>query len=349
MARKQREEFTLEERQRIHVMRRRGCGFAEIGQSLNRDPKVVKRASRRYQPENPIVRREQTALERAKWDHEQCQARRRKAKQRVRLKTRERQQYVEERLGKASPEQIAGRYKLEHPGERFSHESIYQWIYRDRPDLAAKLELVSKRGNRKRNTNRRYRFKEPAAPKTSITLRPEGGNNRTECGHFERDTVMGKKSTGACVLNITERLSRVAFLAKLHACNADAVSSATLRRLKPLPEELRRSMTQDNGSENSNHAKEEQELKMSQFFCHPYSAFERGTVEVVNRFAVRRPFPKGTDFSTVNFKQIEEAETLFNNTPRKVLGFRTPLEVFAEYLKPYNLTPEDVGLRRITW
>jgi hypothetical protein len=79
---------------------------------LNRDPKVVKRASRRYQPENPIVRWEQSALERAKWDHEQCQARRRKAKKRVRLKTRERQQYVEERLGKASPKHFAG------PGQR---------------------------------------------------------------------------------------------------------------------------------------------------------------------------------------------------------------------------------------
>jgi IS30 family transposase len=71
------------------------------------------------------------------------------------------------------------------------------------------------------------------------------------------------------------------------------------------------SPVQDNGSENSNHAKEEQELKMPQFFCHPYSAFERGTVEVVNRFAVRRPFPKGTDLSTVNFKQIEDAKDAF--------------------------------------
>ena len=161
--------------------------------------------------------------------------------------------------------------------------------------------------------------------------------------------MMGRKESGPCIQNISDRKVRVVWLSKLHACNADAASAATERRLMLLPEELRRSMTQDNGSENANHAAEEEKLKLKQHFCHPYSAWERGTVEKLNRSAVRRFFPKGTDFSDVNFSQVSEAETFSNNRPMKCLGFRTPIEMLAEELKPFNLTPADIGLQHVPW
>jgi len=349
MERKTRKEFTLEERQHLHTMVRDGKGFEYIGRILNRDPKVVSRAAKRYEPKSPFTRREQTALERAKWDDERHRERLKKPKERLRLKTKERQEYVKSRLHKASPEKIAGRYKLDHPDQNMSTNSIYEWIYLEEPDLVSNLKIVSKRGNRKRTGKNQYRYKKPAAEKRLITERFPEANDRSQFGHLERDSVMGKKGTSACVQNIADRKIRLVLLSKLHNCDSDAASAATRERLKKFPVELRRSMTQDNGPENSNHAEEEQELELPQFFCHPYSAYERGTVEQLNGSVIRSAFPKGTDFSFVNHDQIKAIETLHNNNPMKVLGFRTPIELLTEELAPFGLVPQDVGLNVVPW
>lgn len=349
MKKRKRREWALDERQLMHVMLSKGKGFREIGEMLDRDWRVVKRAARRYDPQNPIVARHQTPLERGRWDHDEHRQRLRSKKRRIRLKTLERQNYVVSRLDKASPEIIAGRYMKDHPGEKMSAESIYQFIYVARPDLKCKLEIVSKRGNRKRSSSRQYRFREPAAPKRSISERVAQANNRAVVGHMERDSVMGKQSTGACVQNICDRKSRLVFLSKLHACTAEAAKAATYRRLHVLPPEIRLTMTQDNGSENALHAEEEKQLNMRQHFCHPYSAWERGSVEKLNRSVIRRFFPKGTDFSKVNFQQIAAAETYHNNRPMKCLSFKTPLEVFTAALNKFQLTPAQVGLQHVPW
>jgi IS30 family transposase len=348
-SRKNRKEFSHEERQFLHVMLSEGKKFPEIAKKLNRDRRVVKRAAERYKPKSPFVAMKQTPLERARHDHEEHKKRLGGSKNRLRLGSLERQEYVETRLSKATPELIAGRYKSDHPGHKMSHETIYQWIYRDRRDLIQYLDLVSKRGRNKRTSSNKYRHKEPAAPKCSITERPEEANKRKRIGDLERDTVHGVKGSDACVLNISDRKSRLVILEKLHACNSEAVKSASKRRLEKIPKELKLTMTQDNGPENSLHAEEEKETGIKHFFCHPYAAYERGTVEVLNRYAVRRNFPKGSDFSIVNFAQIKSAETAFNNRPMKCLDFQTPLEVFAKELKKYNLTPEQVGLTQIPW
>ena len=347
----ERKEFTLEERQQIHTMLSKGKRFAEIGRFLKRDRRVVYRAAERYKSNNPLVYRNQTPLERAKWDHDEHLKRLKGPKNRQRLKTRERQVYVESHLKKSSPEQIAGKYKLDHPGKKMSHESIYQWIYKERRDLVEHLEIVSKRGNRKRSSNRKYRFKQPAAPKRLITERPAEANERRGVLHLESDTVMGIKTTKPCVQNTCDRKSRAVFLDKLYACTAEAASTATYRRLHVLPEVLRKKMTvtKDNGPENSRYAEEERILKIKHFSCHPYSAWERGTVEKLNRSAIRRFFPKGTDFTHVTFQQIKEAETLHNNRPMKCLGFRTPLEVLADDLAEFGLTPSVLGLEYCPW
>ena len=349
--RKKRKEFTSIERQYIHVMLSKGKGFEELGILLDRDPKVIKRAATRYKSNNPFVYKNQTPLERAKWDHDEHQNRLRGPKKRKRLKSRERQEYIEKRLSKATPEQIAGRYKDSHPGEKMSHESIYQWIYTERQDLVKHLEVVSKRGNRKRTSSKKYRFKQPAAQKRSITERPAEANDRTGILHLESDTVMGIKSSKACIQNTCDRKSRAVMLNKLHECTAQAATAATNRRLKVLPEELRERMTvtKDNGPENSNYAEEERILKIKHYSCHPYSAWERGTVEKLNRSAVRRFFPKGTDFTHVSLQQIQEAETFHNNRPMKCLGFKTPLEVLAQDLKKFNLTPSILGFIEVPW
>ena len=348
---KERKEFTLLERQYLHTMVAKGKGFQELGLILDRDPKVLKRVISRYESKNPLIYNYQSPLERAKWDHDEHKKRLSGPKNRLKLKSRERQEYVEKRLSKASPQLIAGRYKESHPGKTMSHESIYQWIYKDRRDLVNHLEIVSKRGNRKRSSNKKYRFIQPAAPKRLITERPGEANERREILHLESDTVMGVKSTKPCVQNTCDRKSRAVLLNKLYACTADAASTSTYRRLHVLPESVREKMTitKDNGSENSNYAQEENNLKIKHYSCHPYSAWERGTVERLNRSAIRRFFPKGTDFTHVTFRQIKDAETFHNNRPMKCLGYKTPFEVLAKDLDKLKLDPSILGLEYLPW
>jgi len=349
MKKKIRKEWTRDERQRLHVMKQEGKSFQEIGNFLGRDWRVVKRAWKRYEPESPFTRRLLSdPYDRARHDHEEHKKRLRGPKRRVRLGNLAIQNYVEVQLQAGlSPEQIAGRIAAER-GERIvCHETIYQWIYTSRRDLMEYLPLVSKRGRAKRSSQNQPRHREPAAPKRSISERENVVANRERFGDHERDTVKGPQGSKPCVLTIRERKSRIVMLEKLHDGTAEAAKSATIRRLKPLPKELRLTMTQDNGPENALHHEEEIILDMTQYFCHPYCAPERGSVENANRFAVRRAFPKGTDFTRVTLEQVMVAEVVFNNRPMKCLNFLTPMEVFAAELLRAGFTPEQVGLTRI--
>lgn len=351
MEKRGRKEWTREERRLMHSMRQAGKSFAEIGKFLDRDWRVVKRASRRYEPESPFTRRcLSSPYDRASHDHEEHKKRLRAPKSRSgRLMDNERlRAYVEAQLrAGVTPELIAGRIEQETGESAVCHETIYQWIYTERPDLKEFLPLVSKRGRCKRGSRNQHRHQEPAAPKRSISERPEVVEKKERFGDHERDTVKGPLGSKPCILTLRERRSRVVMLEKLSDGTAEAAKSATVFRLKQFPKELRLTMTQDNGPENALHAEEEKLLEMTQYFCHPYCAPERGSVENANRFAVRSAFPKGTDFGQVNFAQVRAAEISFNNRPMKCLGFRTPIEVFSEELKKRGLAPEQVGLQRV--
>lgn len=349
MEKTKRKEWTREERQLLHVMRQRGKSFQEIGKLLDRDWRVVKRAWKRYEPESPFTRRSVAdPYERAKHDYEEHKKRLKKPKNRRRLGNGVIRKYVEAQLrAGVTPELIAGRIEAETGERAVCHETIYQWIYTERRELMKFLPLVSERGRRKRSSQNQYRHREPAAPKRSISERLRVVENKDRFGDYERDTVKGPQGSKPCILTIRERKGRIVMLEKLYDGTAEAAKAATIFRLKPFPKELRLTMTQDNGSENALHAEEEKILEMTQYFCHPYCAPERGSVENANRFAVRRTFPKGTDFTQVNFAQVKAAEVWFNNRPMKCLGFHTPMEVFSKELKKKGLTPEQVGLKRV--
>ena len=114
---------------------------------------------------------------------------------------------------------------------------------------------------------------------------------------------------------------------KLERNTAKDVRSCLIARLKALPENLRRSCTYDNGSENTEHELVNEELGTQSYFCHPYASWEKGTIENTNGL-IRRFFPKKTDFALVSVEQVKIVEDLLNNRPRKCLNYRTPTEVF---------------------
>lgn len=176
------------------------------------------------------------------------------------------------------------------------------------------------------------RVTHPALP--SITNRPEGINCRDEIGHKEIDLVVGKKGTPAATLTMTDRKGRTEMayiIPDKKAASVRAVFDRLERKLgKRKFREMFKSITTDNGSEFLEYEQLTRSIyggkRFEVYYCHSYSAWEKGTNENHNRF-LRRFFPKGTDFTKVSQRQLQEAVDWMNNYPRKILDWKTPNEM----------------------
>lgn len=166
----------------------------------------------------------------------------------------------------------------------------------------------------------------------SIDKRSKIVDRRKQIGHWETDNVIGKQTDKTALSVTVERKIKVTLLSKLVAKTADEKTKKLFIRMAQLPENLRRTMTADNGSENANHKQITDSLTMDVFFCHAYHSWERGTVENTNG-RIRKFIPKGVSMDFIDEKTIQVIEWKLNNTPRKCLGFKTPYEKLQEYLK----------------
>lgn len=308
-----------DERDLLAVLRSKGHSLRQIAKRLRRSPGTLSRELKRNAP--PI----RTGYYLAHKAQSRADQRNQISHQRERLKSVATRRRVEKLIGKGwSPELIAGHLKLRYPDRPISYEAIYQWIYADARHLI--LDLV--RAHRKRK-NRGYsrRHKKSHIPeRISIKLRPRYVEKRRQAGHWEADTVISRKSLAALQVTV-ERKTRYTRIAKLKKKGAYEMSVAVVRRLSRYDKVLRRSITYDNGSENSSHARTNRILGTRSWFCEPYHSWERGTVENTIGL-VRRFFPKKTDFATVSNNTVKAVERWLNNRPRKCLGFKTPAEVF---------------------
>lgn len=245
---------------------------------------------------------------------------------RYRLKQPSIRKYVCEKLRIGwTPELISGRLKQADAGNYVCHESIYQYIYKQAPELITYLP----RKHARRRIKRPYRTKQHRiSDRVSIDHRPIEANTRTHCGHWESDTIVSSdRQSGLNV--IVERKSRLTHISFIKNKTAKRTHDTIVKRLKHHPDAFRKSITYDNGSENTHHKKTNNRLNIASYFCAPYHSWEKGSVEQVNGL-IRRFFPKGTCFNSVDHAQINRVEKLLNNRPRKCLGFRTPYEVFRD-------------------
>lgn len=171
---------------------------------------------------------------------------------------------------------------------------------------------------------------------TSIDERPDHINNRTEFGHWEIDTVIGKKNkSDAVLLTMTERKTRKEIIRLILDKSADTVKN----ELKALASEatdafskIFKSITADNGSEFAELASLEESLGSKIYFAHPYTSSERGTNERHNGL-IRRFIPKGKAISQYSVEAIKNVQEWCNTLPRKILNYLTPNEAFEAELK----------------
>jgi len=247
--------------------------------------------------------------------------------------------YVREHLRKPffwSPETIAGTIKLQIPGASVSPEAIYQHIYNPKNRNAnLKRFLVQKHGKRRKQTGRSVIKSSKIPNAISIDNRAKYITKRIQRGHWESDLMEGPRSTKPVLSVTTERSTRYTIISKLNNKKTLSKTTDLVRRMQKLPVQLRRTLTLDNGSENTNHSALADQLNMKIYFAHPYHSWEKGTVEnTIGR--IRRFLPKGTDLNNISDEKIGELEFVLNSTPRKCLGYMTPYEKMSQELQKYS-------------
>jgi IS30 family transposase len=300
-----------------------------IAKELGRPASAVSRELKRNCPPVRRAYLPRLAEERAK-------SRITKRGQRERLKNEDIRNYVKTMLkNDYSPEQIAGRIRIDLPDQKISYEAIYNFIYaqyyRDGygrcigDDLRIYLKRRHKTRHPKHIPFRPQRLK--IADAISISERPSRVELRLELGHWEGDSVVSRQNKYG-LNTLVERKSGLVFITKIQNGTAEITSRTVIDRLSSLPKTKKRTLTLDNGAENSGHKTIVRELGTKCYFARPYHSWERGTNENTNGL-IRYYFPKKTDFALVPEEQIKRVENILNNRPRKRLKWLTPLEVFS--------------------
>jgi IS30 family transposase len=252
-----------------------------------------------------------------------------------------------------SPEQIANRLPLDFPDDpsmRISHEAIYQSLYvQGRGALRRELTACLRTGRALRvpRARTRGRGKGFVRPAIMISERPAEAEDRALPGHWEGDLILGLDSSA--IGTLVERTTRYLILLHLPRMNghgdgprvkngpalaghgAEAVRDAIAASIRTLPEQLRRSLTWDQGAEMAEHAQLRIETGVEIYFCDPHSPWQRGSNENTNGL-LRQYFPRGTDLSRHSPDELAAVALALNSRPRKTLGWRTPAEALNDYL-----------------
>ncbi|CAM3471877.1 IS30 family transposase [Paracoccus nototheniae] len=253
-----------------------------------------------------------------------------------------------------SPEQIAGRLRIDFPGDetmRISHEAIYQALYiQGRGALRRELTACLRTGRALRVPRARTagRGKSFVTSDIMISERPAEAADRAIPGHWEGDLIIGLNRSA--IGTLVERQTRLTLLLHLPRMpghgdgprvkngpplaghGAEAVRDAIVRSIVHLPRHLRRSLSWDQGAEMARHAELTVAADLPVYFCDPHSPWQRGTNENTNGL-LRQYFPKGTDLSLHGPDDLEAVAAALNGRPRKTLGWRTPAEALDALLK----------------
>jgi IS30 family transposase len=367
--------LSFTEREEIALLRAEGHGVREVARRLGRAASTISRELRR----NAATRGGELDYRAttAQWHAERAGRRPKRAKLVLNPALRE---YVQDRLagfiappsgaalrgpavawkgrrhgrrqhrrwGRAwSPQQIAARLRLDHPGDegmRISHEAIYQALYvQGRGALKRELVQCLRTGRALRVPRARTcgRGKSFITPEVMISERPAEAEDRAVPGHWEGDLILGLNRSA--IGTLVERTTRFTMLLHLPPMEghgtaprerggpalaghgAEAVRDAITRTITTLPEQLRRSLTWDQGSEMAQHVQLRIEAGLQVYFCDPHSPWQRGTNENTNGL-LRQYFPKGTDLSAHSVDELAAVASALNSRPRKTLGWRTPAE-----------------------
>ena len=324
----------LSEAERIALadLHRAGQGVRAIARELGRDPGTVSRElSRNADPDSGEYHPHAA--------HWRAQKRRVRPKQRKLAASPALHAQVQDLLRrlKWSPEQISAHLGGLHPDDptmNVSHETIYQALYlQGRGELRRELAKCLRTGRavrkpRRQTGQRQSRFIDPML---MISERPAEAEDRAVPGHWEGDLIVGPGHLSA-IGTLVERTTRFVMLVHLPVDHTgESMRDGLVATMQTLPEQLRRSLTWDQGCEMSRHRDITLATDMPVYFCDPASPWQRGSNENTNGL-LRQFFPKGQDLRQFSPDDLVEVAHLMNTRPRKTLDWETPAQRLADLL-----------------
>ena len=315
------DQLDIDERCELYRLHEAGTAVREIGRLMGRSTSTISRELRR----NALPRGEYKPGSADRIALSRC--RRLSRIERLSLL----RSYVGDSLAMGwSPEQIAGRLRLEGSEHTASVETIYRFIYR--PAVRReKLYRFLPRAKASRGRRSFKRRREPIEGRRSIHQRPQTVALRHEFGHWEGDLMQFRTQRGN-LLTLCERKTRFTLTAPLKTKTAAETSKEIIKALGALPQGARKTLTFDNGGEFAQHQRLEAALGVAAYFCDPHSPWQRGTIENTNGI-LRRDIPRKTDITNYTARDISDITWAVNSTPRKCLDYKTPAEAFLENLR----------------
>jgi IS30 family transposase len=236
-----------------------------------------------------------------------------------------------------SPQQISGWLVEEFPDDpemRVSHETIYVSLFvQSRGALRKELTRYLRSGHTTRRPRGHSVMNGQGQLRGTLNIRerPAEADDRAVPGHWEGDLLMGKRMHAMATL--VERKTRFVMLVALpngHA--ADVVADALAAKIVELPDQLRRSLTWDQGKEMAGHAQFSVKTGVPVYFCDPRSPWQRGSNENTNGL-LRQYFPKRTEIAHFTQADLDDVAEQLNERPRQTLGWKSPSQALDEVLR----------------
>lgn len=321
--------LTFAEREEIAIGIAAGHTLRHIAKALNRSPSTISREVARNS--------ESCGRYRARSAHAAAYHRASRPKTSKLATNLSLRQKVEESLNKRhSPEQIAGRLRLEYPDDpqmRVSAETIYQSLYQpSRGGLEHTLTRSLRTGRKLRRPCRKAGQRKNRIPDMiNIANLPKDVKDRAVPGHWEGDLIVGKRNLSA-IGTLVERATGMVELVHLpDGYKPEHTARALTDQLETLPTILRRTLTWDQGSEMRDWKEVSAATGIDIYFCDPHAPWQRGTNENTNG-ELRQYFAKGSDLGEYSKTDLEWVSQQLNERPRKQLGFHTPAEEMERLL-----------------
>ena len=322
--------LSFDEREEISRMLAQNCSLNNIAKALNRRASTISREVGGGGGNKHTYRAGQAQRRAIR------NAKKRKKNKRILCQETRLKQYIHKKLRKKwSPAQIVKELKKDYPLDmnmRIAPETIYTYLY-VLPRGSLKKELLScLRQNRKRRhqQSRGVKMERNLEEMLSIEERPKEVEDRIIPGHWEGDLIIGKYNRSA-LGTLVERTTRTTILVPVKNREAETVARAFAKEAKKLPQQMKLTLTYDQGREMAEHKLFTKLTGIKVYFAHPKSPWERGTNENTNGL-IRQFFPKGTDFNKVSRREVKKAQDLLNGRPRAALNFQKPYEVFNQLI-----------------
>lgn len=313
--------LSLEERQIIYRMLGEGHSYAVIGKVIGRDRSVVYRESKRNS-KTIYVWTGMNSYEKANYANQSAKRHRSASKRGKQgpLKL----VLIRERVAKLledghySPETIADIISQSDLGVKLCGRTIRRWLLKEAPELRQHLPERGKRRRHHLTPSRRRKKVEAAPEKRNIHERPKIIEERDRVGDLEGDTVVCRKSK-VSIVSVIDRKTRRRWYRRVENLESSTVLKALIEIFYELPPMLRHTITFDHGSEFAKWKELEHLFGIVVYFCDPYCAHQKGSVEHSNK-ELRRFIPKGTDLSLVTAEQLQRIEEVLNNKPMLCLA-----------------------------